>query len=420
MNSQTMINQQKEHQGSVQTYMKSISRFPLLSARREKELAQQIEEGNLLILGAILQFSLARERLLEMAKNFVKGIIQPEKFLSPLFLPALCYREGIEESEAKRKVGRKLVFLLKKFDQSRKKAEKSEIVAKIFSSGGFKPELLDSLAKELKNQNGSLRHGKLFEQIKKGQEIKERAQKEFVEGNLRLVISIAKYYQNQGLDFLDLIQEGNKGLISAVSRFDRRKGYKFSTYATFWIKQAVVRGIADQGKTIRCPVGVVGEQRKIKKVFDSLSQKLGRMPTLKEVAKKVRRTPETIGIITSAAVPLVSLDIELAEDGSTLGQVIEDPRFENPKELHRKNALRQDIARALEDLDERERKIISLRFGLSDDFPLTLEEVGGSLGVTRERIRQIEKKAMNKLRFQSYILRPHFEELKGASNDNRD
>lgn len=420
MNGQVLVNPQKDRQSSVQTYMKSISRFPLLNAKREKELAQHIEEGNLLILGAILQFSLARKRLLEMAKNFVKGIIQPEKFLSPLFLPALCYREGIEESEAKRKVGRKLVFLLKKFDQSRKKAEKSEAVAKIFSSGGFKPELLDSLAKELKSQNGSLRRGKLFEQIQKGQTVKERAQKEFAEGNLRLVISIAKYYQNQGLDFLDLIQEGNKGLMSAVNRFDRRGGYKFSTYATFWIKQAVFRGIADQAKTIRCPVGVVEDQRKIKKATDRLSQELKRVPTIKEVAKKVCKSPETVEIIVSAAVPLVSLDIELAEDGSTLGQVIEDPRFENPKELHRKNALRQDIARALEGLDERERKIISLRFGLSDDFPLTLEEVGGSLGVTRERIRQIEKGAMKKLRFQGYILKPHFEELKGASNDNRD
>ncbi|MCB5230062.1 MAG: RNA polymerase sigma factor RpoD [Candidatus Cloacimonas sp.] len=240
----------------------------------------------------------------------------------------------------------------------------------------------------------------ILEEVERASRMKETAQNDLIEANVRLVVSIAKRYNNRGLDFLDLIQEGNTGLMKAVDKYDYRKGFKFSTYATWWIRQAITRAIADQARTIRIPVHMIESINKLNRMSRRLMQKLGREPYPEELAEALDITVDKVKSILSISKEPVSLDKPIGNDSddSILGDFIEDKSTISPERMAERSILSKVVDEALKTLTPREERVIRLRFGIDDGYHRTLEEVGNIFNVTRERIRQIEDKALRKLK----------------------
>jgi RNA polymerase primary sigma factor len=275
-------------------------------------------------------------------------------------------------------------------------AEQEVILAKAIEEGEAATKDLDSAT------NGKRPAPEKMTELRRTERAGQLAKKKLIEANLRLVVSIAKRYVGRGMLFLDLIQEGNLGLIRAVEKFDYTKGYKFSTYATWWIRQAITRAIADQARTIRIPVHMVETINKLIRIQRQLLQDLGREPTPEEIGREMEFTPEKVREILKVSQEPVSLETPIGEEeDSHLGDFIEDSDAIVPVDAASFILLQEQLDSVLHTLSEREKKVIQLRFGLTDGHPRTLEEVGREFGVTRERIRQIESKTLSKLRHPS-------------------
>lgn len=411
----------------VRLYLREIGRVNLLTAKDERFLARRMESAKHLgILRRELEGPNARptsagqvisEALLHVieAAPFVEALGSYLEFEAPLTLCQLVSDPKVRnsiDSAIKREMAESLGESLGQDpDLVITELVKLSIKSRLISEEGLKIIGENLTIPELRNQvvepgilleNLSIVEPKLDSKFQEIDNAGLESQRHLAEANLRLVVSVAKKYIGRGMSLLDLIQEGNIGLIRAVEKFDYRKGYKFSTYATWWIRQAITRAIADQARTIRIPVHMVETINKLLRQQRRLIQEFGREPSSEELALSLEQTPDKVREILRISQEPISLETPIGEEeDSHLGDFIEDKTALAPIDAASYQLLKEQVDEVLHTLSERERRVLELRFGLSDGRSRTLEEVGGEFGVTRERIRQIEAKALRKLRHPS-------------------